>query len=260
MLTRGDKMTERWRLLLTEPMDAASNMAMDEAVLRTNKDRDYGTVRFYSWKPRAISIGYFQGIGQEVDLQKCGLHGVDVVRRITGGGAVFHDDEITYSVIVGDSHPKISENILDSYGYLCGGIVRGLSRLGIDSEFKPINDIVTGGKKISGNAQTRRLGSVLQHGTILCSVDVRLMFDLLLVPDEKIRDKMISAVEERVTSVNDRLGEKVPHERIREALIEGFAEALDVELELGQITEEERRLMDDIRRDKYGTELWNFKR
>ncbi|MCK4758370.1 MAG: lipoate--protein ligase family protein, partial [Thermoplasmata archaeon] len=121
-------MTEVWRLLLTDPMDAASNMALDEAVLRLSTERETGTVRFFSWKPKAISIGYFQGISQEADLEKCRLHGVDVVRRITGGGAVFHDEELTYSVIVGQGHPKISDNILESYGFLCEGVVLGLEK------------------------------------------------------------------------------------------------------------------------------------
>ena len=257
-------LAEKWRLLLTGDMDAASNMALDEAVLRLNKDRNNdtnaGTVRFYSWKPKAISIGYFQGIQEEADIDKCNAKGVDVVRRITGGGAVYHDDELTYSIIVNEKHPQISDNILDSYGLICNGIVCGLEKLGIDSEFKPINDIITNGRKISGNAQTRRLGNVLQHGTILRTVDVRTMFELLLVPDEKIRDKMISAVEERVTSIDKELGGKVSHDRVQEAMIEGFSEALGIDLELQTITPEEKELMEEIRREKYGTKEWNFKR
>ncbi len=253
-------MAEKWRLLLTGDMDAASNMALDEAVLRLNKGKDIGTVRFYSWKPKAISIGYFQGIREETDIEKCSASGVDVVRRITGGGAVYHDDELTYSIIVDEKHPKISDNILDSYDFLCNGIVLGLKRLGISSEFKPINDIISGGKKISGNAQTRRLGNVLQHGTILRTVDVRTMFDLLLVPDEKIRDKMISAVEERVTSIAQELSQEIEHDMIQKAMIEGFSEALGVELVLQKITSEEKELMEKIRREKYGTDTWNFKR
>ncbi len=253
-------MTETWRLLRTGSMDAASNMALDEAVLRLNKGKKEGTVRFYSWEPKAISIGYFQGINEEVDVEKCEELGVDVVRRITGGGAVYHDDELTYSVIVDENHPSISRNILESYDHLCSGIVKGLERLGIDSEFKPINDIITSGKKISGNAQTRRMGSVLQHGTILRSVDVRTMFDLLLVPDEKIRDKMITAVEERVTSISNILGGSQPDDRVTEAMVAGFSEGLGVELEPGEPTSEELELMEKIRREKYGTREWNFKR
>ncbi len=255
-------MAEKWRLLLTGDMDAASNMALDEAVLRLNKDKHEGTVRFYSWKPKAISIGYFQGIQEETDIEKCNASGVDVVRRITGGGAVYHDDELTYSIIVNEKHPKISNNILESYGHICNGIVLGLEKLGISSEFKPINDIITNGRKISGNAQTRRLGNVLQHGTILRTVDVRTMFDLLLVPDEKIRDKMISAVEERVTSISDILGERLENDVIQNAMIEGFSEALGVEFDKNSWlpTSDEYVLMDKIRREKYGNRKWNFKR
>lgn len=253
-------MSEIWRLLLTGQMDASSNMAMDEAVLRLNSGKEVGTLRFYSWEPKAISIGYFQGINEEVNVARCRKYGVDVVRRITGGGAVYHDDELTYSLIVNENNPKIPKNILESYGTMCKGIILGLDRLEIPSEFKPINDIISGGKKISGNAQTRQLGNVLQHGTILQDVDVKTMFQLLLVPDEKIRDKMISAVEERVTSIRHILGRKIEPDKILQAMKAGFSEALDVELVRGEPTVEEWALMKKIREEKYGADAWNFKR
>ena len=114
---------------------------------------------------------------------------MDYVRRITGGGAVFHDNELTYSIVIPESHPQIPKNIIDSYKRICGAIMKGLDKLGIDSKYFPINDILTNNKKISGNAQTRKSKTVLQHGTILMDVDVEKMFSLLKVPDEKIKDK-----------------------------------------------------------------------
>jgi lipoate-protein ligase A len=207
------------RLLGTGRNNAAMNMAIDEAIMLSRVP----TLRFYGWQPPAISIGYFQSMTQEVDLEKCGDLGVDTVRRLTGGGAVFHDNELTYSIIVPEDF-GFSKNIIKSYAEICGLIIAGLQKLGLDAEFKPINDIISNGRKISGNAQTRRGGMILQHGTILLDVDVKKMFALLKVPNEKIRDKMISAVEERVTSVNHELG-TASFEQTRNAVIDAFMDS-----------------------------------
>ena len=102
----------------------------------------------------------------KIDIEACRGRGVDIVRRITGGGAVFHDAELTYSIVIPEGHPLAPPSILDSYGLLCAGIIEGLKELGIKSEFSPINDIVSAGKKISGNAQTRKkcLSAAAWHG------------------------------------------------------------------------------------------------
>ncbi len=150
-------MSEQWRLLITENNTAFSNMAIDRAVLVANsKGLIPPTVRFFSWKPPAISIGYFQSLEDEVDLNVCKKLGVDCVRRITGGGAVFHDNELTYSIVIPESHPQIPKNIIDSYGRICSAIMKGLKQLGIDSNYFPINDILSNHKKISGNKRSNK--------------------------------------------------------------------------------------------------------
>jgi lipoate-protein ligase A len=177
-------MKEQWRLLQTGFSTASANMAIDRAILVANSEGKVPpTVRFYGWMPPAISIGYFQSLTDEIDLDVCKKLGVNYVRRITGGGAVFHDKELTYSIVIPESHPEIPKNIMKSYGRICGAVMKGLQHLGIESEYVPINDIITGGRKISGNAQTRKLETVLQHGTILMDVDVDKMFSLLKVPN-----------------------------------------------------------------------------
>ena len=181
-------MREKWRLLKTGYKNAFTNMAIDYAVLVANsKNLVPPTVRFYGWEPSAISIGYFQSLEDEINLKKCNELNVDYVRRITGGGAVFHEDELTYSIVISESHPLIAKNILESYGSICGAIINGLSNLGIESTYVPINDILANGKKISGNAQTRKIHTLLQHGTILMDVDIEKMFSVLNVPNEKLR-------------------------------------------------------------------------
>lgn len=249
---------EKWRLLLRGSRNAFSNMALDEAIMRILPQN---TISFYGWEPSAISIGYFQSMEEEVDTEACRRYGIDCVRRVTGGGAVYHDSqgEITYSIIVPEEHEKIPHSILESYNVLCGGIVNGLRTLGLNAEFKPVNDIVVNGKKISGNAHTRRNKRILQHGTILCDVNPKLMFSVLKVPDEKIRDKMIKTVEERVTSIKKELGD-VDKNKVVDALITGFENVLGVELVKGNITKEELLLAEELKECKYGTKEWNFKR
>lgn len=214
-----------WRIIDYAENDAFMNMAIDEAVSESVRAGGPPTIRFYGWKPSAVSIGFFQSLEKEVDTLACQDAGVDIVRRRTGGGAVYHDSlgEITYSVIAKEElFPK---DILASYRVICGWIIGSLSLLGIEAEFKPINDITAGGKKISGNAQTRRGGVLLQHGTILHSVDVDRMFSLLRVSDEKIKDKTIASVKERVTSVKQQNG--ATRDELYDALRKGFRSGKD---------------------------------
>lgn len=249
-----------WRLLPLRVDDAFTSMAIDEALLRLNSQRKVpNTVRFWRWLPSAVSLGCFQSLEREVDLEAARRHGVDVVRRITGGGAVFHDyqGELTYSVVCREE--DVPRDIIESYKLICSGIVRGLENLGLRAEFRPINDVQVNGRKISGSAQTRRWGSVLQHGTILVSPDVKLMFELLKVSPEKISDKFISSVFERVTTVERELGKKPSFEQVREAMINGFEKALNVELVEGEMEKTELDLAAEIR-PKYASQEWLRKR
>jgi lipoate-protein ligase A len=254
-------MKEKWRLLKTENYTAAANMAIDRAVIVANSEGKVPpTVRFFTWKPPAISIGYFQSLEEEVDLDICKKLGVDYVRRITGGGAVFHDEELTYSIVIPESHSQIPKNIIESYGRICGALMKGLKHLGIESKYAPINDIITGGKKISGNAQTRKAKTVLQHGTILMDLDVDKMFSLLKVPNEKIKDKLIVDVKQRVTSVKQILGEDIRFNEAAEAMKIGFEEEFKVELVDSSLTEEEIELAKKFERECFSTRDWNHRR
>ncbi|MCX6665324.1 MAG: biotin/lipoate A/B protein ligase family protein [Euryarchaeota archaeon] len=253
-------MNEQWRLLQTGANSAYANMAIDKAMLVANSEGKVPpTVRLYGWVPPAISIGYFQSLVEEIDVVACKNFGVDYVRRITGGGAVFHDKELTYSIVISESHPKMPVNIMKSYGLICGAIINGLNHLGIKSEYAPINDIVTGGKKISGNAQTRKFGTVLQHGTIIMDVDVDLMFSLLKVPSEKIKDKLIKDVKQRVTSIKHILGKELNFDDVAFAMKQGFEQEFDVELIEGSLTKEEMVLAKKFEKD-FSSKDWNHKR
>src|ERR671923_1155832 len=183
------------RVLETGYNAAALNMAIDEALIENIAEAP--VLRIYGWRPAAISVGYFQSIKEEVDLEKCSQLGVDVVRRLTGGGAVLHEFELTYLFIT----KPYPQNIMESCKWICDAIVMSINRLGFNASFIPLNDIVVNGKKVSGSAQTRRNGVLLQHGTLLLDVNVEKMFSVLKVPPEKIRDKIIKDMRERVTGL-----------------------------------------------------------
>jgi len=236
-------------------------MGLDEAIaILLTEGKSVPTLRFYAWEPLACSIGYFQSIGSELDLSNCQKLGIDTVRRITGGGAVFHEHEVTYSFIAPLQAAYVPNKVLDSYLKVSEGIIQGLAKLGLKVEFKPLNDLICQGKKISGNAQTRRNGILLQHGTILLRVDVEKMFSILKVPNEKIRDKLIQDVKERVTSLSQVLNRVVTYEEVAETLLAGFQQAFcEQEFVLGELSPEEQALAEKLAREKYESDEWNFK-
>ncbi|MBD3210801.1 lipoate--protein ligase family protein [Candidatus Micrarchaeota archaeon] len=246
----------KWRVIPFAEYSAFRNMAVDEAVSESVRNGGPPTIRFYGWNPSAVSVGYFQSMEKEVNVRNCRESGVDMVRRRTGGGAVYHDNkgEITYSVI--GKLELFPRDIIASYRLICGWICDSLNLLGIRSEFKPINDIVVNGRKISGNAQTRREGALLQHGTIIYDVDVGRMFSLLNVPDEKIKDKMIATVRERVTSVRQQ--KNVVKEHAYWALMKGFTTGK--EHFTGPLTEEEEARAETIEEERYRKKSWNHMR
>jgi lipoate-protein ligase A len=242
-------------------------MGLDQTLLeRVSGGTSLPCLRFYGWKPQAVSIGYFQGLDEEVNVRLCGERGVDVVRRLTGGGAVFHNAELTYSLTLPLGHPLAGRSIQESYGILCAGIVRGLEKLGIAASFVPINDIEYKGKKISGNAQTRKKAALLQHGTVLLDNDPELMFELLKVVPEKAGTRPSAAgVKQRVSSLSEILGREVSYGEALASISGGFGEALDIEFtgtpgnpsekaRLPSPDEEERALY--LAKNRFADRLW----
>jgi lipoate-protein ligase A len=235
-------------------------MGLDEALVESvARGTALPCLRLYGWNPPAVSIGYFQRLNEEVNLEACKKHAVDTVRRISGGGTVFHHAELTYSIIVPNTHPLARRDLNESYRFFCGGIIEGLGILGLNARFAPINDILAGDRKISGNAQTRRMGCILQHGTVLLDNDVDLMFELLRVPPEKMKGRLMEDVKSRVTSLRGE-GISVPFDEAASALAEGFRRALHLSLEPASpdIAEEERAK--EFAAAKFSSREWLFKR
>lgn len=245
-----------YRLLPLKVDDPSRNMAMDEAILKqVGSGSSPPTLRLYRWGPSAVSLGCFQGIDYEVDLEKAEENGIDVVRRISGGGTVFHDHsgEITYSIIT--PLEEIPTDVVESFKKVCKGLMAGFENLGLKASYKEINDVNANGKKISGSAQTRRYGGFLQHGTILVDPDIRLMFKVLTVSEEKVSDKLISSVKKRVTSLRRELGHKPEFEEVEKAMIEGFVERVGVRFREGSLSLEEKKISDELK-EKYSSEEW----
>lgn len=228
---------------------AALNMAIDEALIESVGQ--VPILRIYGWRPAAVSIGYFQSMNEEVDFTKCKEIGVDIVRRLTGGGAVLHEYELTYSFI----SRRYPQNIVESYKWICDAIVISINRLGFDASFVPLNDIVIAGKKVSGNAQTRRKGVLLQHGTILLDVNVDKMFSVLKVPSEKLRDKIIKDVKERVTSLAG-----TTYDDMATSLKASFAAKFEAKLIADTLCTEEISHARWLAERKYSNNEWNLRR
>lgn len=208
-------------------------------------------LRIYGWKPPAVSIGYFQSMDLEIDVHECRRRGIDLVRRITGGGAVYHEAELTYSFLTN----VFSNDIIQSYISICNPVVQAIRKLGFDARFAPLNDIVIGkGVKVSGNAQTRRMNVLLQHGTVLLDVNVEKMFSFLRVPSEKIKDKLISDVKERVSGLNRSFDE------VAQNLKMSFSEGFDAELLSDRLTDEEYSKVHSLIKEKYSSDSWNWRR
>ncbi|MBN1684597.1 MAG: lipoate--protein ligase family protein [Gammaproteobacteria bacterium] len=251
-------MKPKFRLIIDQPNPGAFNMGIDEAILdQVIQHESPPTLRFYQWNPAMLSIGYFQNMAEEVDLDACQKLGVDCIRRTTGGGAVLHEHEVTYSFIAPIGYANIPEAILDSYQCICEGIVLGLKQFGINALFAPLNDIVVNHQKISGNAQTRRRGVILQHGTILLDVDIEKMFSLLKVPSEKLKDKMIQDVKKRVIGLNQLLKFPLTYSKTVDALIFGFEQALHGEFQEGKVSSQELTQAQAYIRTKYANPNWN---
>jgi lipoate-protein ligase A len=264
-MMRGETETVVWRLIQLETHDAFVNMAIDEAIFKARiQNLVPNTLRLYRWKPSAVSIGRFQKVENEVQLDNCKRLGVDVVRRITGGGTVYHDaeDEVTYSVVVSKKDLG-TEDITAVYARIYAGLAEALKTLGMKADFcegntKTCPNLTVNGKKISGSAQSHRMGVVLQHGTLLANVDLQRMFTLLRVPWANTCMEVVDVAKRKITSIKEELGTEIPLEEVRQALIRGFKNALNMESEnCSELTTYEHALAEKLYKEKYATDDWN---
>jgi lipoate---protein ligase len=250
-------MSDQWRVIGPEKRRGALNLALEEACLESiSRNEAPPTLFFYEWEKPAVIIGYFQKLHSEVNVEACGLAGIDIIRRISGGGAMYQDNDggLTFGVIAPEN--ALPKDINEAYRFVCGRVIDGLRAIGIKSEFKPINDIQVNGKKISGSAQTRRKNAVLVHGTLLYTLDAGKMFTFLTVGKEKISDKFIASVHDRVTSIKDQ--KDVTKGQIYDALIKAFAS--EKNFYRGQWTAEELSRAEKIVKERHENPDWVYMR
>jgi len=254
-----------WRRLKLEVNDAFTNMAIDEAIVTARiEGLAPNTLRFYQWKPSAVSVGRFQTVSNEVHVENCQRLGVDIVRRITGGGTVYHDGEgeVTYSVVAKEEDFGTTD-VVQAYNTICNGLIEAAKILGVNADFNPGDpkncpNIAVQGKKISGSAQFHKGGVLLQHGTFLLEADLEKMFTFLRVPWAKTITDVVCVAQERLTSIKNELGKKVSTQEAYRALVKGFERSLNLQLREETLTTHERNMTEKLREDKYSTEGWNL--
>lgn len=247
-----------WRLLDTPPMTAADNMALDEALLELKGEgRSPNTVHFLQFSPRSVLVGYHQSVEEEIRTAYCRENGIQINRRVTGGGAIlFDENQLGWEVICDKSFFNISIPTPALFKRLCTPVATALARLGVaGAEFRPRNDIEINGRKISGTGGTESEGAFLFQGTMLVDFDVETMLKALRIPVEKLKAKEIDSVKERVTCLNWELGYTPGLDEIKAAIQHGFEQDLGIRLEPGSLTKEEQALF-LAKRIKFSSTAW----
>ena len=258
---------DTWRLLKLSTADAYTNMAVDEAIMKARtENRVPNTLRLYQWSPSAVSIGRFQTLADEIHVDNCRKHGVDIVRRISGGGAVYHDQEgeLTYCIVAKLSDLGCKDlDMLSAYQKICSGLNEAVKILGAKAEYRPPDpkrcpNLTISGKKISGNAQTSKKGILLQHGTFLMDIDHTKMFTYLKVPWAKTLDDVLAVSKRKLTSARQELDSNFSTPEASHALVEGFEKALNVRFAAEELTEYERNLAERLKKERFEAEDWTF--
>ena len=232
---------ETWRLLDTGARSAAENMALDETLLELKAgEKIPPTLRFLRFSNPTVLVGHHQSVEEEVRLDYCQTQGIEINRRLTGGGALYWGiKELGWEIYISKEDPRIPSRIEDLYRRMGEAASLGLRHLGIRAYFRPRNDIEIQGRKISGTGGTELSRAILFQGTLLVDFDVDEMLRALRIPTEKLQGKEIESVKERVTCLKRELGRTPPVQTIKGALAKGFQEAFGVRFEDHPLTEEE---------------------
>ncbi len=264
-------MTPAWRLLVTEATDGATNMAIDEALWRGRRaGTSPPTLRFFAWDPPTVSLGYGQRLDDHVDVPACAHLGVGLVRRPTGGSAIYHDGperELTYSVAATADDLGVGDDLLLTYEWIGRALLRGLRALGADAELMAARrpeglspafcfartatwELEVAGRKIAGSAQRRQGRSFLQHGAVLLGVDeprLRVLFP-------RTRDPLAT-----LTTLEAALGHRPTFDQVAAALGAAFETEHGLTLTPGGLSVDEVEAMERLVRDKYATPEWTHR-
>jgi lipoate-protein ligase A len=270
-------MNNTWRLIRTPPAPGPWNMAVDEAILEAiGRNETQPTLRLYAWEPACLSLGYAQPIS-DVDAVQLEAHGWDIVRRATGGRAILHTDELTYSVTGSQEEPRLAGGVLESYRRLSWALLDALQKLGIPAEALPQPqisgsngrpkepvcfevpsnyEITIHGKKLVGSAQARKKDGVLQHGTLPLYGDLTRITQVLAFPDEEKRRTVADRLLARATNIETAIQRYVSWEEAADAFVTAFSETLNLHFIPAELTTTELTRADELVKEKYAHPSW----
>lgn len=250
-------------------------MATDEAIAEhVGAGQAPPTLRFYAWEPACLSLGYAQRVS-DVDKERLRALGWNMVRRLTGGRAILHVDELTYSVSAPIGEPRVEGGVVESYRRLSQGLLTGLQMLGaavhaeraaegargfsgaVCFEVPSDYEITAQGKKLLGSAQTRRSGMLLQHGALPLFGDITRICDVLTFASEAGRETARERVRGRAITLEEAMGSRLDASQVAKAIAQGFAQALNLSFEKGTLSLHEHARADKLRATKYATAEWN---
>ncbi|WP_336849695.1 biotin/lipoate A/B protein ligase family protein [Staphylococcus epidermidis] len=276
-------MTEIWNFINTGSKNPYYNMAMDEALLNfVSRGEIDPVIRFYTWNPATLSIGYFQRLQKEIDIDKVKEKGYGLVRRQTGGRGVLHDKELTYSIIVPESHPNMPSTVTEAYKIISQGLLEGFKNLGFETYFaiprskeerdklkQPRSsvcfdapswyELVVEGRKIAGSAQTRQKGVILQHGSILQDIDIDDLFDMFKFKNERLKAKMKENFVQKAVAINDISNQHITLNEMENAFEAGFKKGLNIDFKPLELTEKQLEEVQELE-DKYRSEAWMYRK
>lgn len=264
-----------WRLIKSAPAPGSWNMAVDEALLESTREgKAPPTLRLFAWEPACLSLGYAQEF-TDVDMERLNARGWEVVRRTTGGRAIVHTDELTYSVTGADNEPRLAGDILTSYLRLSTAILAALENLGLavethqkeQVEKRPMADPVCfevpsnyemtiNGKKLVGSSQARKKGGVLQHGVLPLYGDLTRITEVLVFDSEEARSRTAERLLQRASNVEMALGYQVTWDQAAKAFETGFSRTLNITFEPGELTPEELTRAKELEEMKFRNPEW----
>ncbi len=269
---------DTWRLLKTPPARGSWNMAVDEAILEgVGCGGSPPTLRLYAWKPPCLSLGYAQPF-TDVDILRLQARGWELVRRPTGGRAVLHTDELTYSVIAPLDEPRMAGTVLETYHRLAQALVEALNQIGsqvvinenstsshttrsnpVCFEVPSTYEITFGGKKLIGSAQARRKEGVLQHGSLPLTGDLTRILQVLAFPDEKSRTRAAERLMMRAITLEAAVNRQVSWDETARAVVTAFGKVLALDLRPGELTVDETNRAEELVLVKYEHPSWTEK-
>ncbi len=264
-----------WRIIEDGPGEAGWNMAVDEAIAEScRRELVPPTIRFYTWARPALTIGYFQKAERDLDQTVCRREGIPIVRRITGGRAVLHGNDLTYCVASGAHVAELPNTIQGTFFEISRGFIEGLRRLGVEADAvrtpaketgrSPLcfmstswYEITCKGRKIIGSAQRRWRDGMLQQGSLLLGFNPEAYYKFFRVPDETRREQIIQETRSRVIGLDDIVPIRMPPKTIVNQIATGFETSLGITLKPAGLTPLEYERADHLAQLKYTAASWN---